>query len=167
MTRDEKYAWMRQRQEAKKAAQRGPKPGSHQDRALIKERKFAWMRKLQQKKADAKQAAKERREKERAKEKAAMELARVEAQRNRQNIRCAIEANAVVDQAGAVTGFTWGTPLAPRTRDQVKRACAWHKRRKNDATRIKCACGDCEVCQRRARQTEKVRRWRAAKKEAA
>lgn len=167
MTRDEKYSWMRQRQEAKKAAQRGPKPGSTQDKALIKERRLAWMRKLQRKKADAKQAEKERRERERAKEKAAKELARVEAQLNRHSIRRAIEANAVVDQAGAVTGFTWGTPLAPRTRDQVKRAYAWHKRRKNDARRVKCACGECAVCQRRARQTEKVRRWRAAKKEAA
>jgi hypothetical protein len=171
MTREEKYAWMRQKQEEKKGAKQtgkiSPKPGTRQDKTRIGESKYAWMQQQQLKKAQAKQAEKDRREQERAKARAAAELVRAEAKQVRQRMNLATEAKAVVSDSAGIVGFTWGTPLLPRTRDQVKRACAWHKRRKNDATRVRCACGECPACRLRAKQTEKVRRWRAAKKEAA
>lgn len=134
---------------------------------MTREEKYAWMRQKQLKKAAAKQAEKDRLEKAREKAKASAELVRAEAKQTRQRMRLAIEAKAVVDDSAGIAGFAWGTPLPPRTRDQVKRACAWHKRRKNDATRVRCSCGECEACRLRARNTANMSRLRLAKKEAA
>lgn len=85
---------------------------------MTREEKYAWMRGLQAKKADALRREREQQARERA------------------DAKAAIAARASVDTAAAITGFTWGRPLAPRTRDQVKRACAWHKRKKRNSQRV-------------------------------
>lgn len=144
MTREKKYAWMRNKQARKKAAA-----------ALKKEQEFA--------------------EREAAKAKAALE--RETAKAKAAAVREAAEAKAALDRDAAtaqatgeasvvVVGFTWGKPLPPRTRGQVKRACAWHRRRKNAESSVRCACGECPACRLRARNTKNVRLWRAAKREA-
>ena len=43
--------------------------------------------------------------------------------------REARETGAVKAAAGGIVGFTWGKPLSPRTRAQVRRALASHRRK--------------------------------------
>jgi hypothetical protein len=146
MTSEEKYAWMRQKQSQRKAAT-ALKAAREKAEAVLESEA-------------AKAKAKAVVEREAAKAQAALEREADTAK------AVVVRESATVETSCVVIGFTWGTPLPPRTRDQVKRACAWHKRRKNDATRVKCACGECEVCRLRARNAKNLRRWRAAKREA-
>jgi hypothetical protein len=62
-------------------------------------------------------------------------------------------------------GFTWGRPIQRRTKAQVRRAQAAHRREKQAGAEAlpkpRCKCGECAACARRARHTETVRNWRA------
>ena len=81
--------------------------------------------------------------------------------------RAAKQTGVVVDRersAGVprVVGFTWGKPIPRRTIAEMRRAWSAN-RRKNDAPKPRCKCGECPECARRKKHTEYVRNRRAGR----
>jgi hypothetical protein len=64
-----------------------------------------------------------------------------------------------------VVGYTFGLPLPPRTRREVRTALRKH-RGPSAPAQPPCRCGQCGRCQARVSHTQAVQRWRQKKAQA-